>query len=77
MLNNILDVETRKGLGLHLYDTLENKIPIVGLAKAKFGNTPQICELLRGESAKPLYITTKELDSVVRKLFKKSKDFYI
>jgi len=56
-----LDVESHKGLGLHLYDALEIKVPIVGVAKAKFGNTPEICELLRGESVKPLYITTKDM----------------
>lgn len=57
-----LDVESRKGLGLHLYDALDKKVPIIGVAKAKFGNTPKVCELLRGESVKPLYITTKEME---------------
>lgn len=57
-----LDEESRKGLGLHLYEALEQKVPIIGVAKAKFGNTPEKCELLRGESAKPLYITTKDME---------------
>jgi len=56
-----LDVETHKGLGLHLYEALEKKVPIIGVAKAKFGNTPKACELLRGESIKPLYVTTKNM----------------
>lgn len=56
-----LDVESRKGLGLHLYEALEQKVPIIGVAKAKFGNTPEKCELLRGESPKALYITSKEM----------------
>ena len=56
-----LDVETHKGLGLHLYEALEKKVPIVGVAKAKFGNTPKECELLRGKSTKPLYITSKDI----------------
>jgi deoxyinosine 3'endonuclease (endonuclease V) len=56
-----LDVETHKGLGLHLYESLEKKVPIVGVAKAKFGNTPTACELLRGESVKPLYVTAKDM----------------
>jgi deoxyinosine 3'endonuclease (endonuclease V) len=56
-----LDVETHKGLGLHLYEALEIKVPIIGVAKAKFGNTPKACELLRGESVKPLYITAKDM----------------
>ena len=57
-----LDEPTHKGLGLYLYDALEKKVPIVGVAKAKFGNTPKICELLRGESVKPLYITSVDVD---------------
>ena len=57
-----LDVETHKGLGLHLYEALEKKVPIVGVAKTKFGNTPKVCELLRGESVKPLYITAKDME---------------
>ena len=53
-----LDEPTHKGLGLHLYDALEQKVPIIGVAKAKFGKIPQKCELIRGESIKPLYITS-------------------
>jgi len=56
-----LDEESHKGLGLHLYEALEKKVPIIGVAKAKFGNTPKVCELLRGESVKPLYITAKDM----------------
>ena len=53
-----LDEPTHKGLGLHLYDALEKRVPIIGVAKAKFGDTPERCELIRGKSSKPLYITT-------------------
>jgi len=56
-----LDEESHKGLGLHLYEALEKKVPIIGVAKAKFGNTPKECELLRGESVKPLFITAKDM----------------
>ena len=57
-----LDEPTHKGLGLYLYDALEKRVPIIGVAKAKFGETPKECELLRGESSKPLYITTVDFD---------------
>lgn len=57
-----LDEESRKGLGLHLYNALEHQVPIIGVAKARFGNTPETCELLRGESTKPLYITSKDIE---------------
>jgi len=56
-----LDEESRKGLGLYLYHALEQKVPVIGVAKAKFGNTPKKCELLRGKSEKPLYISSKEI----------------
>jgi len=57
-----LDEPSHKGLGLYLYEALEKRVPIIGVAKAKFGNTPTACELLRGESSKPLYITTVDFD---------------
>lgn len=57
-----LDEESRKGLGLYLYHALEHQVPIIGVAKTRFGNTPEICELLRGESTKPLYITSKDIE---------------
>jgi len=57
-----LDEPTHKGLGLHLYDALKNKVPIIGVAKAKFGNTPNLCELIRGKSSKPLYVTAVDFD---------------
>ena len=57
-----LDEPTHKGLGLYLYEALEKKVLIIGVAKAKFGNTPKECELLRGKSEKPLYITSKDME---------------
>lgn len=48
---------THAGLGMYLYNALDKKIPIIGVAKNFFTNTPKECELLRGESKKPLYIT--------------------
>ena len=53
-----LEEESHYGLGMYLYDALDKKVPIVGVAKNRFNNTPTACELLRGESAKPLYITS-------------------
>ena len=46
-----------KGLGMHLYDSLENKIPVIGVAKRSFKDTPEQCELYSGDSAKPLFVT--------------------
>ena len=42
---------------MHLYDSLENKIPVIGVAKRSFEGTPEQFELYSGESAKPLFVT--------------------
>ena len=46
-----------KGLGMHLYASLENKIPVIGVAKRSFKGTPEQCELYSGDSTKPLFVT--------------------
>ena len=74
-LNSLDDIETiiidgyvwleepkRFGLGMYLYEELERKYPIIGVAKNRFKNTPKKCELFRGESKKPLFITSVGLD---------------
>lgn len=53
-----LDGESEAGLGKHLYDALSPKSAIIGVAKRPFKNTPVSCELNRGESSKPLYVTS-------------------
>ena len=53
-----LEEPSHYGLGMYLYDALDKSIPIIGVAKNFFTNTPKICELLRGESSKPLYVTS-------------------
>ena len=52
-----LDNAQKPGLGKYLYDALEARIPIVGVAKSAFTSTPEECGILRGESHNPLYIT--------------------
>ena len=57
-----LEEKSHYGLGMHLYNALDRKIPIIGVAKNRFNNTPKECELLRGESKKPLYITAIDIE---------------
>ena len=47
------------GLGMHLWDMLEQKIVVIGVAKSPFKNTPEACELRRGKSKKPLFVTAQ------------------
>ena len=53
-----LDDQQKPGLGAYLYQKLEEKIPVIGVAKSNFlKNKKSSIELLRGESTKPLYVT--------------------
>lgn len=54
-----LGEEARGGLGAHLFAALEEKVPIIGVAKSRFEGTPAECELLRGTSERPLYVTSR------------------
>lgn len=53
-----LDGHRKPGLGKHLYDALNGKVAVVGVAKKPFRGIPPECELLRGRSRKPLFITS-------------------
>ncbi|HHO51387.1 MAG TPA: endonuclease V [Deltaproteobacteria bacterium] len=51
----------RPGLGHHLWEALDQQIPVIGVAKARFyGGYAQ--EVLRGRSKKPLYVTAAGMD---------------
>lgn len=53
-----LDDDLKPGLGAHLYNRLEHKIPVIGVAKTNFATLEKNKRLvLRGQSANPLYIT--------------------
>lgn len=53
-----LDDEQKPGLGARLYEALEEKIPVIGVAKTNFATIEKNKSLLlRGQSEKPLYIT--------------------
>ena len=52
-----LGQQAKPGLGMHLYNTLTQAVPVLGVAKNKFAGTPETCEVLRGRSQKPLFVT--------------------
>lgn len=55
----ILNNENKYGLGGYLFEALGSRIPIIGVAKTRFkANTENVKELIRGESIKPLYISS-------------------
>ena len=54
-----LDDEGKAGLGKYLYEALEGKIPIVGVAKRGFATIEKdVIEVVRGESKNPLFVTS-------------------
>ena len=57
-----LGSDERDGLGMHLYRAINNEIPIVGVAKKAFLDTPASCEIYRGDSKKPLFVTSVGID---------------
>ncbi|WP_444928240.1 endonuclease V [Microbulbifer sp. TRSA002] len=64
--------EQKPGLGAHLYSALQQEVPIIGVAKKPFKDTPVEAELLRGKSVKPLYISSLGLPlPEAKKLVKK------
>lgn len=52
------------GLGARLYGALSEKYPVVGIAKTVFKDTPAV-EVLRGQSERPLYVTSIGIDAAV------------
>lgn len=58
-----LNSEKKPGLGAYLFDALDRKIPIIGVAKRKFhGENTFMKTIERGESKNPLFITAEGID---------------
>jgi deoxyribonuclease V len=58
-----LDDDKKYGLGGYLYEKLNKQIPIIGVAKTNFSSIEKNKKsLLRGDSIKPLFITSIGID---------------
>lgn len=58
-----LNDENKYGLGGYLYEKLNKQIPIIGVAKTNFASIEKNKKaLFRGDSKKPLYITSIGID---------------
>ncbi len=59
----LLDNNDKPGLGHYLYEALDKKIPVIGVAKSGFHqNTKNVVDVLRGESSKPLFVSAVGID---------------
>ena len=51
----------KPGLGQHLFEHYEGKIPVIGVAKSKFAGATAT-DIYRGGSMRPLYVTAAGID---------------
>jgi deoxyribonuclease V len=52
------------GLGAHLWNALNEAVPVIGVAKASFrGNASTVVEVKRGQSGRPLYVSAIGIDT--------------
>lgn len=75
-----LDDNGTKGLGGYLFEELGNSIPIIGVAKNRYKSIGDKCiGLLRGESKKPLYVTSAgiEIEKASKYILSMSGEFRI
>jgi len=53
-----LGIDESDGLGMHLYRSLNARVPVIGVAKKAFLGTPETYEVYRGDSSKPLLVSS-------------------
>ena len=59
-----LDGKVKPGLGAYLYEALEDKVAIIGVAKKSFIGISSKYKLYRGKSKKPLYVTSAGIELI-------------
>ena len=52
--------KTHKGIGAHLHEALG--VPVIGIAKTAFKGSDFASKVVRGDSAKPLFVTSVGID---------------
>ncbi len=57
-----LDRDRKPGLGHYLYNAIDRKATVIGVAKTRFQDVPTNTEIFRGESDRPLYVTAVGID---------------
>ncbi|MBX7228904.1 MAG: endonuclease V [Burkholderiaceae bacterium] len=59
-----LDSHAAPGLGARLYEALNQKIPVIGVAKSRFLGAPAI-PITRGKSRSPLFVSAAGMESTL------------
>jgi len=60
-----LNGEAKAGLGAHLHEALNRKVGVVGVAKTKFQGADNVCEVIRGASKRPLFVTAAGIEKEI------------
>jgi len=59
----VLDDSGKPGLGAYVYESIQQQVPVIGVAKTNFHQNEQhVIPVLRGASANPLYVTAVGTD---------------
>lgn len=53
------------GLGAHLHEALDRKVPVVGVAKTAYRSATEAIEVRRGQSTAPLFVTAVGIDAAL------------
>ena len=53
--------ENRPGLGAHLYQSLDRRVSVIGVAKTRYLGAENVQEITRGKSKMPLYVSAAGL----------------
>ena len=61
IIDGHVQLGAKPGLGQHLYDHLQGRLPVIGVTKTRFHQAPAT-ELFRGSSKLPLYVTSVGID---------------
>ncbi len=62
LIDGYVMLGSQPGLGHHLFEFFHGRIPVIGVAKSKFRHAPG-CEVFRGASKRPLYVTAVGIES--------------
>lgn len=54
--------EQKPGLGMHLYDALNGRSRIIGVAKTEYAGIDEQSKIFRGTSKRPLFVTAAGMD---------------
>jgi deoxyribonuclease V len=60
-----LDGPSKPGLGAHLYQALDERVAVIGVAKTKFRGAHGVREVTRGASKRPLFVTAAGMEPEV------------